>query len=264
MPNESGYALSGADEDLEKTRLHHLEAAYDPFSIANLSTIDVSDGWRCLEVGAGGGSITRWLAERAGPSGHVVATDINVQYLTDLPSNVSILQHNVLTDPLEEAAFDLVHCRALVTHLPDPAATLQRLVAAVAPRGWLLVEDPDMGLFTMFGVPEAGRATALLHEFGRRAAQAGIIDIYAGRRLPALFHELPLTNRSANASTAIAGFGESAYEANRLAVPSMRPAYLAVGLDASDHDFHMTSFNSSSARAVLYTLIGAWGQKPGA
>ncbi|MEV7285058.1 hypothetical protein AB0O01_10950 [Streptomyces sp. NPDC093252] len=33
-------------------------------------------GMRCLEVGAGGGSIARWLAGRVAPGGSVLATDI--------------------------------------------------------------------------------------------------------------------------------------------------------------------------------------------
>ena len=34
-----------------------------------------------LEIGAGGGSIARWLAERVGPTGSVLATDIDPRFI---------------------------------------------------------------------------------------------------------------------------------------------------------------------------------------
>src|SRR5262249_20305982 len=46
----------------------------------------VRPGWRCLEVGAGRGSMAVWLAEQVGANGHVVATDIDVTYLGRLDS----------------------------------------------------------------------------------------------------------------------------------------------------------------------------------
>jgi hypothetical protein len=43
-----------------------------------------------------------WLAEQVGPSGRVVATDIDVSYLEQLDiSNREVRQHNILADSLE-------------------------------------------------------------------------------------------------------------------------------------------------------------------
>jgi SAM-dependent methyltransferase len=99
-----------------------------------------------LEVGFGGGSVARWLAGRVGPAGRVVATDLAVEHLagTDLP-NLEVRRHDLLADPLEDGAYDLVHARALVEHLADPAAGLDRLLRAVRPGGALVVEDVDFG-----------------------------------------------------------------------------------------------------------------------
>ena len=43
----------------------------------------LAEGWHVLEVGAGGGSMARWLSEQVGPSGRVMATDIDLQRLLD-------------------------------------------------------------------------------------------------------------------------------------------------------------------------------------
>jgi SAM-dependent methyltransferase len=44
-----------------------------------------------------------------------------------------------------ESVFDRVYTRFLLTHLPDPARALRKLVRALKPGGVLLVEDVEMG-----------------------------------------------------------------------------------------------------------------------
>src|SRR5262249_61850403 len=88
--------------------------------------------------------MARWLAGRVGREGRVVATDLNPRFLAGhgLP-NVEVRRHNIIEDELEAAHYDLAHCRALLMHLPDPIRALRRLVDAVRPGGWLLVEEAD-------------------------------------------------------------------------------------------------------------------------
>ncbi len=98
----------------------------------------------CLEVGAGAGSVARWLADRAGPGGLVVATDADPRFLAGTAATgVEVRRHDILADPLEPGRYDLVHCRALLCHLPDPGLALYTMAAAVRPGGWLLAEDAD-------------------------------------------------------------------------------------------------------------------------
>jgi 2-polyprenyl-3-methyl-5-hydroxy-6-metoxy-1,4-benzoquinol methylase len=64
------YILSQQDlSDVERARLRLLEEYHDPLSCAELDAIGVAEGWRCLDVGAGGGSVTGMLAERVGGTG---------------------------------------------------------------------------------------------------------------------------------------------------------------------------------------------------
>src|SRR5215472_17378843 len=55
----------GAGSTEEHERLMLIERAYDTFTVAHLERTGVAKGWRCLEVGAGAGSIAVWLAQRA-------------------------------------------------------------------------------------------------------------------------------------------------------------------------------------------------------
>lgn len=129
----------------ERERLAQMEAAFDPITIECLEAIGAGGGWRCLEVGAGGGSIAAWLCDRVGPDGRVVATDLDTRFLEAIEApNLDPRRHDISRDPLEAAAFDLVHARKVLEHLPDPAPALKAMYAALAPGGWLLVEDADL------------------------------------------------------------------------------------------------------------------------
>ena len=75
------YFASEADVEDEDTRLRLIEQASDPTTFAHLDRIGVGAGWRCLEVGAGGGSVAAWLGERVGPTGHVLALDLDLRHL---------------------------------------------------------------------------------------------------------------------------------------------------------------------------------------
>ncbi len=181
----------------ERRRLELLEARYDPLTIRRLEALGVAAGWSCLEVGAGAGSVARWLAGRVGPAGRVVATDLDPRFLgEDLGSPVEVRRHDIRSDPLEEAAFDLVHCRALLCHLDDPAAAVGRMVAALRPGGWLLVEDAD---YTTFDAacpdhPLAPAWSGAALRLAEALADNGVIDPCLGRRLPAWLAGLGLAD----------------------------------------------------------------------
>jgi hypothetical protein len=65
--------------------------------------------------------VARWLAGQVGPTGHVVATDIDPRFLADRePAGVEVRRHDITVDPIEEDSYDLVHCRALLIHMRDP------------------------------------------------------------------------------------------------------------------------------------------------
>ncbi|HLL49805.1 MAG TPA: class I SAM-dependent methyltransferase, partial [Thermomicrobiales bacterium] len=132
------YMLDNAWQQARQ-RLTGLEAWLDPGTIRHLEALGVDAGWQCWDVGSGGGSIAAWLGARVGTSGHVLATDIDTRFLDALAApNVEVRQHNVVTEPLPEGAFDLVHARAVLEHLPQREQVLERMVAALKPGGWLL------------------------------------------------------------------------------------------------------------------------------
>ena len=112
--SEQRYFASNEKGEAELNRLKLVEKFYDPTTIRHLEMIGVSEGWSCLEVGAGAGSVAQWLSSRVGPRGRVVATDLDTRFLHHLSlPNLEIRQHDIMKDDLERGRYDLVHCRCL-------------------------------------------------------------------------------------------------------------------------------------------------------
>ena len=169
-----------------RRRLALLEAWLDPGTIRHLETLGVGEEWHCLEVGGGGGSIVEWLCRRVGADGHVFATDISTRFLDalDLP-NLEVRRHDIVQDDLPEGAFDLVHARLVLTHLAERDKALRRMVKALKPGGWLLVEEMDC--LTWIPDPTGDPPAVALFRKGVRAIEqimsAAGVDLHYGRRL---------------------------------------------------------------------------------
>jgi 2-polyprenyl-3-methyl-5-hydroxy-6-metoxy-1,4-benzoquinol methylase len=193
-PRASGYFAAGANFEVERKRLELLEEHDDPGTFERLRATGVCPGWRCLEVGAGAGSVARWLAEQVGSDGLVVATDIDTRFLGHLRGPVEIRQHDILTDPVEPGAYDLVHCRSLLTHLSDPDAALARMAEALRPGGWLVAENHDYSSFTAVdrGEPRADQWDRAVATVLSVAETHGLFVPDFGRRLVALIREADL------------------------------------------------------------------------
>ncbi|MEW6474046.1 MAG: methyltransferase domain-containing protein [Actinomycetota bacterium] len=128
-----------------RERLTLLEAACDPITEQHLDKVGIRPGWRCLEVGAGAGSVVRMLCDRVGAEGRVLAVDLEPALLADLSApNLEVRRLDVVADELPEAAFDLVHTRAVLMHIPQRDDVLPKLVRALRPGGTLLLEEVDM------------------------------------------------------------------------------------------------------------------------
>jgi SAM-dependent methyltransferase len=128
----------------EQRRLALIERCWDPATTERLAAAGVGPGWNYLEVGAGNGSIARWLRDRVGAGGKVVAFDLD-RFFADEPG-IEVRQGDILSDHLERDAYDLVHCRALLHHLPGRQhEALQRMAAALRPGGVLVATEPWLG-----------------------------------------------------------------------------------------------------------------------
>jgi SAM-dependent methyltransferase len=174
----SSYSLPH-DLPGEPDRLSLMSRMLDPQLFFRLSQVGVGAGWRCLEVGAGNGSVSRWLADQVGPSGSVLATDLDADLIARIDApNVTVRALDVTVDDLGEG-YDLVLARALLHHLPARTAVLGRLAAAVKPGGYLVLEEPDFH-------PVLATDSVTLRAFWQgwlSWATSRDIDYFVGRRI---------------------------------------------------------------------------------
>ena len=192
------YIHAAADDDLERERLELLAALHDPLSQQQLAdTIDL-DGADVLEFGAGTGSMARWLGDQVGQSGSVLATDIDLRFLTRLGHpRVEVQRHDITVEKLGAKRFDLIHGRFVLTHLPcDADKILRTLIESLKPGGCLVIEEIDIG--TLRAADRHHRLAAPLGQ-ARDRITAYLRDIGAqdpefGLALPALFRSAGLTD----------------------------------------------------------------------
>jgi len=247
----------------ERARLAGIESLWDVGTRDLLARHGARPGASALEVGAGGGSIVAWLAGQVGPSGRVLATDLDTRFVEPLASDVVEVRHaDVVADELPEGEFDVVHTRLLLEHLPARDAALDRLVRALRPGGWLVVEDYD---WTGFGFDPAdeleSRAAAAVLTF---MANAGFDQTY-GRRVTSALAERGLTDVRGEGRSLVIDAGHPGFPFFALSFEQLAPAVVQAGLlTESDADAMRAALEAGANRVITPTLVAALGRKPSA
>jgi len=155
------YIFDNAAEAETAGRFNCLDALYNSRTFQFLDATGIGPGWRCLEIGGGSGSVAAWMAGRVGPSGSVLVTDIEPRFIGGCRGlvNVEVRRHDIGIDPLPESAFGLIHARLVLMHVPQRHRALERIVQALAPGGWIVIEDFDPRLLDRT-IPAADEAEA--------------------------------------------------------------------------------------------------------
>ena len=117
--------------------------------VTALDRLGLREGWRCADVGAGGGDVTVALARVVGRDGRVYAVDSDPAQRDQVAAAAAAAaqaQVVALTQTGEELTLperlDLAFCRFVLLHVHSPVVVLRRMRAAVRPGGWVVAQEP--------------------------------------------------------------------------------------------------------------------------
>lgn len=256
----TGYALDSAWH-AERARLDSLTALYDPTTLSLSERLGLESGWRCLDVGAGTGTLAQALAERVAPSGSVVALDVDTRFLDPLAGpHLESVALDVTERPLPTAEFDLVHARLLLETLPARGEVLANMIRATKPGGWVLVEDFDWATALVIDPSSDihGRvATAIRSLFTRHG-----YDPLFGRSLPRRLRVAGLNDVGTHAQsilvTADPVKGVPQWE---LLADQLAPALLSAGLlGQEDLDAFHALLHDGHTVCFAPPMVSCWGR----
>ncbi|MGN6605947.1 MAG: class I SAM-dependent methyltransferase [Jatrophihabitans sp.] len=253
----TGYVYDQGWHD-ERARLAGLEALWDAGTRSLATRLQVGPGASVLEVGAGGGSVVEWLAQVGAT---VTAVDLDTRFVEPLSSaTVSVHALDVVADALPGGAYDLVHARLLLEHLPAREAVLDKLVAALRPGGWLLVEDYD---WTGFGTDPGGeletRSIEGILEFMRGAGH----ETNYGRRLASSFAARGLVEVFGEGRSHVIDAAHPGYPFFALSFAQLAPPAVDAGtLSADDAATMGPALTAGEYRIITPTLFAAAGRRP--
>jgi SAM-dependent methyltransferase len=267
-PDAAGpYVLATGEAAAYRLRLLH--NAYGPGTRRVLLEAGLRPGMAVADLGCGVGTVTALLADLVGPHGHVVGIDASAAQLAFARerfhargSNTTFVEASATDTGLPPASFDVVYCRFLLIHLPEPERALHEMRALLKPGGILVCEDGDL---TTCGSQPPSALGAFADLFGQLGPRKGV-DYTLGRRL---FHMVraagfPTPDITFNQPVLARGEEKRLLE---LSVAEAAPAFIDAGLiTPEDLEHTLVEMRRLAADetvlAVLPRMAQVWARKP--
>ncbi|MET7684338.1 methyltransferase domain-containing protein [Streptomyces sp. NPDC005423] len=255
-----GEAVFRPEQAGEGERIDFGALAYDDITMARLRALGVGPGWRCLDVGAGTGTVSRRLLEEAGVAS-VLAVDRDVRFLCARPvPGLDVMQADISAPDAVPGRFRLVHARFVLMHLAERDRLITALTELVAPGGVLVLSDaidltsdraPDTPYSAvMRAMWQALRATigtdvSWVPSYPQLLRGAGLDSVAAEIHVPPLLPGSPISR-----------FWADTWERSRAAM-------LATGLvDDAAVDEAVRYLDSDDCAALSAGMLTVWGWKP--
>ncbi|WNV82282.1 class I SAM-dependent methyltransferase [Umezawaea sp. Da 62-37] len=258
-----GTRLYGFDQPLEQERIGLIGDVFDAFSRRRLADLGPLAGLRCLDVGAGPGTVAAWLAGQAGPDGEVIALDRDASLLREANHpGVRVWEADVDTagpDLLPPPGFDLVHARLTMSHLPGRRRVLPRLASWLNPGGRLVLSDV---VNTMSAASPSFAVRAMTQGYDQALADTLGSDLNYARVYPTPLLDVGLTDVGLAADTPLVWAGSPTIRFWELTFAAMREEVIATGfVDAAGFAEAMRHLTAPHTRELGYTLVTAWGSR---
>ncbi|MFJ9025859.1 class I SAM-dependent methyltransferase [Streptomyces sp. NPDC102259] len=255
-----GEAVFRPEQAGEGERIDFGALAYDDITMARLRALGVGPGWRCLDVGAGTGTVSRRLLEEAGVTS-VLAVDRDVRFLCARPvPGLDVMQADISAPDAVPGRFPLVHARFVLMHLAERDRLITTLAELVAPGGVLVLSDaidltsdraPDTPYSAVMRAMWQGLRSTIgtdvswVPSYPQLLRGAGLDSVAAEIHVPPLLPGSPISR-----------FWADTWERSRAAM-------LATGLvDDGAVDEAVRYLDSDDCAALSAGMLTVWGWKP--
>ncbi|MFF4744956.1 class I SAM-dependent methyltransferase [Streptomyces sp. NPDC047980] len=233
--------------------------AYDETTLARLTDLGAGPDWRCLDIGAGTGTVARGLLHRAGVRS-VLAVDRDVRFLAARPTpGLTALEADVTDPAFDPGRFDLVHARFVLMHLPGHEELIGRLSGLLTPGGVLVLGDA-IDLTTATAPPNP--YTRVMGAMWQGLRDTIGTDISWVPRYPELLRRAGLASVGAeiHVPPLLPGSPVSRFWAETW--DRARDAILATGqVDGATIDEAKAYLDSDDCAALSAGMITAWGRR---
>jgi SAM-dependent methyltransferase len=258
----NSYIFGDNQADHELRRLRRIEAALDPQTHRLIRRTGLRRAWKCLEVGAGGGSILRWLGDRVGVRGQAVGVDKKVVYLSQFSTPpFEVIEGDVLQVD-RAAAFDLIHARYVLIHNRRSAEILAHLKRLLKPDGCLVLEEPDFEAAEW--IDETYGAAGQRVNRAIRAMFSGMsLDPGFGRRLPALVSRAGFRVSCVEARAHLEPGGAPVAMVMAESTEALQEKYTSTGeASTADVDSYIHGARDPNSWALYYSTVGVVANNP--
>ncbi|MFJ7955662.1 class I SAM-dependent methyltransferase [Streptomyces sp. NPDC096319] len=247
--------------------------AYDDLTLTRLRALGAGPGWRCLDIGAGTGTVSRRLLSEAEVAG-VLAVDRDVRFLAERPvPGLDALQADITAPGFAPGRFDLVHARFVLMHLPEHERMVSVLAGLVAPGGVLVLSDAVDLTSDRTGAAaparDGGAAADTPYAAAMRAMWRGLrgsigTDVSWVPSYPQLLRTAGLREVGAEMyvppllrGSPISRFWADTWERSRASM-------VATGLiDGAGIDAAVRYLDSDACAALSAGMLTVWGRQPG-
>ena len=259
-----------AQGDAGRDRLRVLARVMEPGTRALFQHLEIGPGASCLDIGCGGGDVSRLLAAMVGPDGQVLGRDLDEVKLALAEkeaqaagfANLSFRAGSVF-DLNATADADLVYARFLLTHLSDPGAAIAAMMKPLKRGGLLVLEDIDFS--GHFSHPPCPALWDYVRLYGAAVrAKGGDPDI--GPRLPGLLLAAGLSSADLRIVQPAALVGEAKL-ISPITMKSVGPSVVDAGLASAEEVDRIVvalfQFAEDPTSVMsIPRIVQSWGRKP--
>src|SRR3954454_15168503 len=193
------------------------------------------------------------------------SSSVGVWLAPEAMPGVEVRKHDIARDSLPEEAFDLIHARLVLVHLPERAAVLRRMAAALRHGGWLAIDDFDLDLTPRrahAATAEEDLINKVTAAFPALLASRGVDTAY-GRTLPQALDDADLTDVHADGHVAVARGGTPGARLYQANIEQTRDQLISTGLATQDETERCCELLATPRlRLTLPVLISARARQP--